>query len=211
MEGRSVFGLALPEREPSTEEKLIAAALQIFAEQGIAVTSLRAVADFAGVSPGALQHHFPTKAALVKAVDTHVLRIIAENLEPAVQQAEYTTITAGRSIVELIANHPTAMDYLKRVLVEGDADGGVGQVIFDGLAKISEDQGRKFQEQGLMRDDIDFLWSFLNPLVLRVGAIILRRHIERFLPGHFYDREQLERWDSSVTNLLQHGALIHHE
>ncbi|WP_071289728.1 TetR/AcrR family transcriptional regulator [Mycolicibacterium llatzerense] len=211
MEGQGVFGLARPQREPSTEEKLIAAALHIFAEQGIAATSLRSVADFAGVSPGALQHHFATKAALVQAVDAHVLQIIADNLEPAVQQAEYTSVTAGRSIVHLMANHPIAMDYMKRVLVEGDPDGGVGQVIFDGLAKISESQGLRFQEQGLMRDDVDFLWSFLNPIVLRVGAIILRQHIERFLPGRFYDREQLERWDASVTNLLQHGALIPHE
>ncbi|BBX87996.1 TetR/AcrR family transcriptional regulator [Mycolicibacterium aubagnense] len=208
MEGQGVFGFARPQRELSTEEKIVAAALQIFAERGIAVTSLRSVADFAGMSAGAVQHHFPTKASLVEAVDTHVLQIIADNLEPAVQEAEYTTVTAGKSIVQLIANHPIAMDYLKRVLVEGDAAGGVGQVIFDGLAKISESQGRRFQEQGLMRDDVDFLWSFLNPIILRVGAIILRQHIERFLPGHFYDREQLERWDSSITNLLQHGALI---
>lgn len=208
MENQGLFRRAQPPHEPSTEEKITAAALEMFAQRGIAATSLRSVADFAGLSPGALQHHFPTKAALVEAVDTHVLDIIAENLEPSAQQAEYTTVTAGESIVHLIANHPTAMDYLKRVFLEGDADSGVGRVIFDGLAKISEMQGRRFQEQGMMRPDVDFLWSFLNPIVLRVGAIILRQHIERFLPGHFYDREQLERWDVSVTALLQHGALI---
>ncbi|MUL61051.1 hypothetical protein B5P44_00425 [Mycobacterium sp. CBMA 213] len=211
MDGQRVFGFARPQREPSTEDKLIAAALQIFAEEGIAVTSLRSVAKFAGMSAGALQHHFPTKDALVEAVDNHVLQIIADNLEPAVQEADYTTVTAGEGIVQLMANHPIAMDYLKRVLLEGDVNSGVGQVIFNGLAKISEMQGRRFQDLGLMRDDIDFLWSFLNPIVLRVGAIVLRQHLERFLPGPFYDREQLDRWDASVTNLLQHGALVQHD
>ena len=211
MEDRGVFGVIRPQREPSTEEKIVEAALQIFAQRGIEVTSLRTVADFAGVSPGAVQHHFKAKADLVAAVDAHVLQIIASTLEPSEYGPDYSSVTAGRDIVHLMLHHPTAMDYLKRALVEGDPDTGVGRVIFDGLVKISEKQGLKFQELGLMRDDVDFLWSYLNPIALRVGAIMLRQHIERFLPGRFYDQEQLKRWDASVTNLLQHGALIPHD
>ena len=60
--------------ELTTVERIRNAALQIVAIQGVSGTSLRAVAAAAGVSLGLVQHHFATKAGLIKAVDDYVLR-----------------------------------------------------------------------------------------------------------------------------------------
>ena len=69
--------------EPSSEERIRDAALRSFASQGVAATSMRMVADAAGVSLGLVQHYFKTKAALVNTVDHHVLQVISEALGAA--------------------------------------------------------------------------------------------------------------------------------
>ena len=41
--------------------------------------------------------------------------------------------------------------------------------------------------------------------ILRVGATMLRHHIERHIPEPFYTPTQLQRWDSAVTALIRKG------
>lgn len=214
MEDRRLFPYAQTHRERTTEEKIVDAAMEAYAQRGIDITSLRVVGDYAGVSVGAVQHHFPTKGDLIDAVNNRVLQIISDYLEPppldegaAELPADgYSSEGPDDRLVSLIADHPIAMDYLGRALVEGDASNGVGKVIFDGIATISRAQGNHFEALGYLHDDIDFLWSFLNPIVMRIGAIILRKHLERYLDGSFYDEEVLERWNSAIQSLLRKGA-----
>ncbi len=59
-------------------ERIRNAALKSFAARGAAATSLRAVAADAGVSLGLVQHHFATKAGLIKAVDDYVLASVLD-------------------------------------------------------------------------------------------------------------------------------------
>jgi len=53
---------------PGTKERLLDAAERLFAERGIAATSLRAVIAAAGVNLAAVHYHFGSKEALVAAV-----------------------------------------------------------------------------------------------------------------------------------------------
>lgn len=198
-----------PSPKPTTEQKIRDAALICCAREGIAATSFRMVADTAGISIGAVQHHFRTKAALIDAVDQYVLQVIGEAVgtellpEPALEALEET----GRRIARLMAEHPSVIDYMGRALVEGATVSGVGRVIFEGLTEISEAQREHFADG--TRDDIDRAWSVLNPIILRVGAIILRSHIERYLDQPFYSDSQLRRWDAAVTRLIRHGLFDH--
>ena len=66
--------------ELTTVERIRNAALQIVAAQGVSGTSLRAVAAAAGVSLGLVQHHFTTKAGLIKAVDDYVLSVVINQI-----------------------------------------------------------------------------------------------------------------------------------
>jgi len=67
------------ERSARTRERLIAAAFEILHRQGYSGASTVAIAKAAGVSLGALQHQFPTKALLMTAVLRRIaaLRIAA--------------------------------------------------------------------------------------------------------------------------------------
>jgi AcrR family transcriptional regulator len=56
------------ERSASTRARLIEAAIEALHQVGYSATSTTLVADRAGVSRGAMLHHFPTKVALMTAV-----------------------------------------------------------------------------------------------------------------------------------------------
>lgn len=190
--------------ELPTREKIAAAAMRVFSRQGIANTPLREVAHAAGISVGAVQHHFSTKRELTRAVNNRVLEIVAESIDPNREPVDGSA-AGDDGLIQLMAKDPTAMDYLRRVLVEEEPDSEVGRTIFDNLAKLSQAQGITFMAGGKLHDDVDFLWSLLNALILRLGAIILHEHVERHLPGPFYGEEQLARWNASVRFLLGHG------
>jgi AcrR family transcriptional regulator len=193
-------------REPTTEEKIRDAALTSCAQSGIAGMSFRAVADIAGVSVGAVQHHYRTKADLIADVDNYVLQVLGEALDP-VEMPESSSdalVEAGQRLTRLMADNPRVFDYVGRALADGDAQSEFGKVIFDGLIALSEAQGEQFAERGANFDDLDYAWAVLNPIILRAGAIILRPHIERYLRQPFYTNTQLQRWDSAVTRMLRH-------
>lgn len=195
--------------EPTSEEKIRDAALTCCAQEGFAATSFRMIADTAGVSIGAVQHHFHTKAALIDAVDRYVLQVIGAALgaEPLPKETPEALDEAGRRITRLMSEHPRVMDYMGRALVDGATISGLGGLIFEGLTKISEAQGDHFADDA--RDDMDRAWSVLNTIILRVGPIILRPHIERYLGQDFYSDSHLRRWDAAVTHLIRHGLFDH--
>jgi AcrR family transcriptional regulator len=69
-----------PESSPSTRERLLAAALDLFAEQGYRATTIDQIERAAGLTPraGALYNHFPSKMALLQAVLDERTRAIEE-------------------------------------------------------------------------------------------------------------------------------------
>lgn len=62
----------------STRARIRDAALAQFAAHGFKGASIRGIAHAAGVSPGAVQTHFPTKDALREACDTYVLAVFRQ-------------------------------------------------------------------------------------------------------------------------------------
>lgn len=57
-----------PAGDTGSREAIQAAARRLFAEEGFAKTSVRAVAKSAGVDPGLVRHYFGTKEELLRAV-----------------------------------------------------------------------------------------------------------------------------------------------
>ncbi len=62
------------ERSEATQRVLLDATIQSLIEYGWSGTSARAIAERAGLSQGAQQHHYPTKVALVEAALDRVMR-----------------------------------------------------------------------------------------------------------------------------------------
>ena len=58
-------------------------AIRVFSEHGFEATTVRRVADAAGVSPGLVIHHFGSMAGLRAACDAHVVATIEAQKEEA--------------------------------------------------------------------------------------------------------------------------------
>jgi AcrR family transcriptional regulator len=191
--------------EPSTIERIRAAALTSFATHGTSATTLRGVASAAGVSLGLVQHHFVTKAGLVKAVDDHVLATMRAALaEPIPEPPADSIADVGKRVTQFIAEQPDVADYVGHAIVDGSP---LGIAVFDTLVAQGTARWVRRSEHGEARPDLDLTWAALNSLVLGLGALILRGHIDRHLPEPLNTSTQLQRWQDAVNTLLREGLV----
>jgi AcrR family transcriptional regulator len=188
---------------PPSVAKIRAAALRSFAAHGTAATTLRGVAAAAGVSLGLVQHHFATKAGLIKAVDDYVVDIVITPMaQPISERAGDSISEVGNRVNDLVAANPEVAAYLGRAVVDGSE---LGVRIFDSLLEVGTARWELRTERGETRPEIDVMWAAINSLVLALGAISLRSHIDRHLPEPFISPAQLQRWQQSVSSLLRDG------
>lgn len=165
---------------------------------------MRMVAEAAGVSIGLVQHHFGTKSALIAAVDDELVAVI-EQAAPLSQPAPDPVADTSRRISVLIAEHPDAVGYLSRLLID---DKPTGRHIFDMLFGIGQshwDYFRHHSSSSSARPDPT--WEALSPLIMVLGTLILRRHIERQLCEPLESPEQLRTWETAVGHLIGGGPL----
>lgn len=95
-----------------TRSKLVEAMVHIVGARGFEGLSVRAVAARAGVSAGAVQHHFPTKTAMLGAAMSAIV-----------------TVAAGRDDdVELIADPAERLHAVVDLLIPRSADSLVARV-----------------------------------------------------------------------------------
>jgi AcrR family transcriptional regulator len=103
--------------ERSRIERIRTAALRSFATHGSSATSLRTVAEAAGVSVGLVQHHFANKAGLIKAVDDHVMTVVVATISQPIAPPPADSIAEmGGRVTRIMAEHPDVVDYVGRAL-----------------------------------------------------------------------------------------------
>jgi len=183
------------------------AALERFARDGVAGTTIRDVAKTAGVSAGLVQHHYKTKADLEQAVNEYVLRVAVEASEGVEEAtAEATTeelfLTMGERIMEFVRDHRSAMLYVIRAAANGEK---AGLDIFDAFLALVNQHVERLAEKGTLRDDVDRLWLGLQVVILDLGTVLLEPAIDRHLPAPLLEPEQLDRWRKACTELLRQG------
>lgn len=66
---------------PSQEKKILDAALACFAEYGYDATRIRAIAEHAGVSEGALYRHYASKEAIAQELYAYHLNVLSTRLQ----------------------------------------------------------------------------------------------------------------------------------
>ena len=94
------------ERTEATRGDLIAAARKLFTEKSYAETSTPEIVAAAGVTRGALYHHFEDKQALFRAVVEHEAELVAAEIEraaPDTLPARKALITGGEAFIKAMA------------------------------------------------------------------------------------------------------------
>ncbi|MFW0788839.1 TetR/AcrR family transcriptional regulator [Gordonia sp. CPCC 205333] len=90
------------DRSRATRERLLGSTIEMLAANGWAATTVAAVAESAGVSRGAAQHHFPTRESLITAtLDAMFEQLtvsIAEPMAHLPSGAERIDAVVGRAV-----------------------------------------------------------------------------------------------------------------
>ena len=190
--------------DSTSSARIRSAALEGFARDGVKATSIRDVAAAAGVSPGLVQHHFATKAALREAVDEHVLAIATESFRdfPEGDSAAEIQKELGDRVTALVRDHQVMLRYVARSIGEGEE---AGLRLFDSFVGIAEAQWRRLAEEGLLREDADLLWAGLHVVVLNLAIVMFEQALDRHLPQPFRSPQMLERWNAASSALFRLG------
>ncbi|MDJ0923664.1 MAG: TetR family transcriptional regulator [Acidimicrobiia bacterium] len=150
------------------------AAISEFANNGVAGTSIRAIAAAAGVSPGLVIHHFGSKDELRVACDEFVAGIIREVKGGAMASGGAFDVTAAfRTVGEI-----PAAKYLARTLVDGSPHVTelVDEIVADAMKYVAtgvETGMVKPSEHEWERAAILTIWS--------LGSLVLHEHLERLI------------------------------
>jgi AcrR family transcriptional regulator len=157
----------------TTKARLRETALALFADHGIAATSLRSIAAAAGVSPGLVIHHFGSKDGLRRAVDAVVVKRITAALSEVPIGSSGASLIDQRAevLARVLRPQPALLQYLAQALSEGGA--AAGELFALLYATASADHA--LADAGVIRTDSDPLWRALQQLVLIIGPLLLRR------------------------------------
>lgn len=102
-------------RKPPAErcEQIIAAAIQVFADQGFRCTDVQQIADLAGVGKGTVYRFYPTKDELFQAaVDDVMLRLTTQvdaSVEGVLDPLEHLCL-GFKSYMAFFQHHPEAIE-----------------------------------------------------------------------------------------------------
>ena len=160
---------------PVTREQILDSSLRLFSEKGFARTSVRDIAQAAGITDAAIYYHFASKRDLFDAL------IEERGFTSALAQLETVEITVGpNEAMQIGARNALAFiyqnrDLLKVLMVEAMSDDPVAteeyQMLVERWKKAEARIFRFFAEKGLIRtEDVDELASQLVVTVLGVIA-----------------------------------------
>lgn len=154
------------------------AALRLFAERGVAATSLREVARVAGVTPGLVVHHFGGKDGLHEAIDGFVLDLFREALDSVPLEGPTREVAAARdvAVTRMFEANPEAIDYLRRVVVTPDpGDLGLARK----LITETTTQTQILRDHGIARSRTPVSEQAVEVLVRQIGSRLLQPALER--------------------------------
>ena len=202
---------ATPVRESVAggRQRLLEAALELFAEHGFDGASVRDITERAGVSLGLVNKHFGSKEGLRQAIDRWLLDVFEEGHRSVRDQdpLELLRDYEYRGLQEL-GLEPGVADamwvYLRRSLVE-QREASVEIVRQFWELRLS--QVLAWQEAGRLRDDVD-IHDIVELLVsTALGVVAFQPLFERALGPEFDNKAMCER-RARFFGLIMERALL---
>lgn len=178
---RSASVLNVRSAQPAVAEERTAkarirdAALACFAADGVARTSVRAIAAAAGVSPGLVIHHYGSKDALRSACDQY---LVAE-----VRRVDDAALALGPSvdpvgILRELGEGRDLVRYLARTLADGSPH--VAELVED-LVANGVAVSREAERVGAVHPCDDEHARAVVLTLWSLGALVLHEYLERLL------------------------------
>ena len=181
--------------------KIREAALRLYAEHGTQGTSIRMVADAAGVSPGAVMHHFRSKEALAESVQQHVLARIRRTVDGVGldQPPHVAAYERRRAFDQLLIDSPHIAGYIRQTHLEG---GAAGLALFTESYRLVEVEMQAMIAAGVARPLPDPEVGLVLYRALHTIHIVLGPLIEQLLDVDLSDPATLARFRDAAVDLL---------
>lgn len=170
--------VAPPAGDLTAKARIRNAALHLFATDGEAGASMRAIAAAAGVTVGLVVHHFSTKDALLDAVEGRIVELFEEAIASAPGDGSAAEIVAGRdaAVARMLTAHPDVVAHLRRALLDGKRRPGD---LLERLAELTAAQVRDLRAQGLASDRSSVATQVNVILVRQLGRLFLQPLVDR--------------------------------
>lgn len=177
-----------PQEDLTARARIRDAAMAQFAERGFRDTTMKRVAEAAGVSTGLVQHHFGTKDGLRRACDDVAAEVIRrqmdliDDVDSAVANPDFASA--------LYAKSPLLIRYLIRLLVEGSP---VAASLFDQMASgterfLTESRPDLFPPGSQKARDGATMMG-----VMHLGSAVLHEQVSRRMDVDVWDRASAPR------------------
>lgn len=101
--------VATSPRRARTRERLLDAALTLFAEAGVDATSIEAICEHAGFTRGAFYSNFSDKASLIDALAAREQGRAISDLRAAIETGPWSDVPAGTDDVGVVASVATRL------------------------------------------------------------------------------------------------------
>jgi AcrR family transcriptional regulator len=169
------------------------AAMRLFADQGGKATTIRAVAEEAGVAPGLVSHHFGSKQGLRDACDDYVLDYLRQIIKQGVDEqgvadpAYLDTVYQGAADV---------LRYVARALVE---DSAAAAALFDNFVALTEEY---LTNQHGAAPQSDLRTQAAVIVAMRLGVWVLHPHLLRVLGAESLTPQLLARLSAAVLDVM---------
>lgn len=153
------------------------AAIALIGRDGFDRTTIRQIAERAGVSPGLVIHHFDNKHGLRDACDDHVISELVGLKTEALTGGASASIGAWLNNSE---HYQSLLDYLRRLIAE---DTDASATLYDRLATEAGTMYRAGVEAGTLRAMPDPEATIILLTNYSLSSLLLAHHLGRQLPG----------------------------
>ena len=186
----------------TTREQLLSIAVEMFAEQGFAGTSLRSIAKRAGVSPALMIHHFETKESLIREAISKTLGSWVADEKAAMLNDESKQLQNWQAVM---AKGTTPLNFFRQVLLAG---GDYAQRLFDAAVSETEVLLDQMQSTGRLRNLSDKQTTALIMTISGLGSVLLMSQIEKTMGGPISSDHVASKLMNANNEMLRDGVFL---
>ena len=182
-----------------TRAQLIEVATSAFARDGIAATSLRAIAKEAGVSPALVVHHFGSREKLIEDCIIKALGLWVSEKQEFVDVSLSTALAKWQGA---IAEHGAKLQFFRQVLIAG---GEPANILFSRMVKESEMMIQAQIDKGQMRKAENIPDLALLMTLHGLAPLIMQDQVNNHLGGNFLEPELGSRLAGANLEIYRRG------
>ena len=182
-------------------ERILTTAIDLFGRQGVKATSLRSIAEQAGVSPPLVIHHYGSKEGLREACDERVLAFVRES--------KHATMRAGlgASPIHLdakVEEARPALRYIARTISDGSPrmNDFIDDLVEDAIGYTAEGV-----EAGLVQPSDDPRTRVVVLTLWSLGALVMHEHMQRLIGEDLLGDGDTTAYTRTTLELFSHGLL----